>query len=138
MQHWQVAADLVVRAQNMNPSTFVAVLLCALSTVPVYSAEPEPEEVQQLRWIERVDPIADAKAAVERRDFVLLGVRGYTWLIPGVVESQKFEYRKKYGLRLIEGTDDVVLGLEHQRLIQLATKYAEKYNLYVLTYAPKK
>lgn len=122
----------------MNPSRLIAVLFCALSALPVYAAGPELKEVEQLRWVERAEPIADAKAAVERKNFVLLGVHGYTWLIPGVKESQKFEYREKYGMQLIEGTDDVVLGPEHGRLIGLATKYAEKYNLYVLSHANSK
>lgn len=122
----------------MNPSRLIAVLFCALSTLPVYASEPELKEVEQLRWVERADPIAAAKAAVARKDFVLLGVYGYTWLIPGVKESQKFEYREKYGMRLIEGTGDAVLGPEHGRLIGLTTKYAEKYNLYVLSHANSK
>ena len=119
----------------MNPSSLIAVLICAFSAIPIYAADLVQDEVQQLRWVERADPIADAKAAIERRDFVLLGVRGYTWLIPGVEEPQKFEYRDKYGMKLIEGTDDVVLWPEHQRLIRLATKYAEIYNLYILSHA---
>lgn len=118
--------------------TIIAALFCALSTSPVYAAGPELNEVEQLRWVEMADPIADAKAAIGRKDFALLGVRGYTWLLPGVEESKKFEYSEKYGKRLIEGTDDVVLGTEHQRLIQLATKYAEKYNRYVLSYATQR
>jgi hypothetical protein len=122
----------------MNPLKIIAVLFCALSTAPVYADGPELKEVEQLRWVEMADPIADAKAAIGRKDFSLLGVRGYTWRIPGIEESKKFEYSEKYGKRLIEGTDDVVLGPEHQRLIQLATKYAESYNLYLLTYATQR
>ncbi len=121
----------------MNPSTLIAVLFCVLSVLPVYVAGPELD-VEQLRWVESADPITDAKVAVERREFALLGVRGYTWLIPGVEESKKFEYREKYGMKLIEGTDDVLLGPEHQCLIRLATKYAEKNNLYVLSHANQK
>ena len=118
----------------MNLRITIAVLVCAFSTSPVYAAGLELKEVEPLRWVEKADPIADAKAAIERKDFALLSVRGYTWRIPGVEESKKFEYGEKYGKRFIEGTDDVVLGAEHQRLIKLATKYAEKYNRYVLTY----
>jgi hypothetical protein len=106
----------------MNPSTLIAVLSCVFSAFPIYADGPVLEKVEQLRWVERADPIADAKAVKERRDFILLGVRGYTWFTPGIEESQKFEYREKHGMRLIEGTDDVVLGSEHQRLIRLATK----------------
>ncbi len=63
----------------MNPLIIIAVLFCGLSTAPIYAAGPELKEVEQLRWVEMADPIADAKAAIERKDFALLGVRGYTW-----------------------------------------------------------
>ena len=55
----------------------------------------------------------------------MLGVRGYTWTIPGTEESKKFEYREKYGVKLLEGTGDVILGSEHGHLIKLATEYAK-------------
>jgi hypothetical protein len=73
----------------MNPSRLIAVLLCALSSLPVYAAAQELKEVEELRWVERADAIADAKAAIERKNFALLGIHGYTWLIPGVRESQR-------------------------------------------------
>jgi hypothetical protein len=122
----------------MNSPRLIAICFCVLAIFPAYSAAAESGDVEQLRWVENADPVADAMAAIEQRNVVLLGVRGYTWIIPGVEESQKWEYREKFGLRLIKGTDDVVLGPEHQHLIQIATKYAEIYNRYVLSHTPKR
>jgi hypothetical protein len=100
----------------------------------VRATEP-PSGVRQLRWLETADPITDAKRAVERRDFTLLAVNGYTWSIPGVPEADKFAYRDKYGMKPIEGTSDVIMGTEHARLVDVATKYAKSYNEYLLRHA---
>jgi hypothetical protein len=109
-----------------------ATLLVACSSA---RAPDPPDEVAQLRWVETADPLIDAKGAVERKDFTLLGVNGYTWTIPGVVEADKFAYRDKYGMKAIEGTSDVIMSAEHGRLIELATKYAKTYNEYLLSHA---
>jgi hypothetical protein len=122
----------------MSLLRFLSVLFLALTTLSTVAAETEPEEVSQLRWVQQANPITDAEAAVERKNFVLLGVRGYTWTIPGTEESKKFEYREKYGVKLLEGTGDVILGSEHGHLIKLATEYAKKYNQYVLSHANQK
>jgi len=117
--------------------TRTTLLLCAAllaGCTPVRAPEP-PDEVAQLRWVETADPIIDAKRAVERKDFTLLGVNGYTWTIPGVAENDKFAYRDKYGMKAIEGTSDMIMGAEHGRLIELATKYAKTYNGYLLSHA---
>ena len=122
----------------MSISKFLMPLFCSISTFSVYAAEPESEEVRQLRWVQQANPIADAKAAVARKNFVLLGVRGYTWLIPGTEDSKKIEYREKYGVKLLEGAGDVILGEEHGHLIELAIEYAKKYNQYVLSHTSQK
>ena len=122
----------------MNLPKFLAALLLAFTTLSVCAAVTEPEEVGQLQWVQQANPIVDAKAAVAKKNFVLLGDRGYTWSIPGTDESKKFEYREKYGVKLLEGTGDVILGAEHGHLIKLATEYAKKYNQYVLSHANKK
>ena len=117
--------------------TRTALLVCAAlltGCAPVQAPEP-PDEAAQLRWVETADPIIDAKRAVERMDFTLRGVNGYTWTIPGVAEADKFAYRDKYGMKAIEGTSDTIMGAEHGRLIVLATKYAKTYNEYVLSHA---
>ena len=49
-------------------------------------------------------------------------------------EDDKFKYREKYGLRILDGTGDAVLNDEHKRLIDIATKYAKTYNEYLLSY----
>jgi hypothetical protein len=106
---------------------------CVLSGLVSYAADTGSEEVKKLQWVKNADPISDAKKAIKNRNFALLGIAGYTWSIPGVDERKKLEYRDTYGLRILEGTSDVVFGDEHARLIDLAAEYAKKYNLYILS-----
>ena len=99
------------------------------------SPKPAAEEVRQLRWLEAADPISDAYAALSKNDKRLVGVNGYTWIIPGVEEQRKDDYRNRYGLRILEGTSDVIVNSEHGRLVGLAGQYAKKYNTYILAHA---
>lgn len=109
-------------------------LILASGVMPALAAESVPNEIQQLRWLDGADPIADAKAALDRKDFRLVGVNGYTWIMPGVPESLKFEYKKKYGMRILEGTSDNLLNKEHEWLDALAYNYAERYNEFLLVH----
>jgi outer membrane lipoprotein LolB len=124
----------------MRHTSLLKVLLLSylLTAMSGYAAEPESDLVKQLEWVEKADPIGDARKAVDRGEFALLGVNGYTWTIPGIEDSKKFELRKNYGLKIIEGTSDVVQGEEHNRLQGLATEYAKKYNLYLLDHIKTK
>lgn len=99
------------------------------------SPKPAAEEVRQLQWLEAADPIADATAALSKRDKRLVGVNGYTGMIPGVEETRKEDYRNRYGLRILEGSSDALVNHEHQRLVELACQYAEKYNTYIVAHA---
>src|SRR5262245_35163746 len=117
--------------------TRTAALVCLAMLVAcgtTQTSEP-PDEVAQLRWLDGADPLIDAKRAVERNDFTLLAVNGYTWTIPGVAETDKFACSEKYGMKAIKGTSDVIMGTEHRRLIELAMRYAKTYNEYVLAHA---
>ena len=121
----------------LSPKTIAAFLLLFGPLTSCYAESPPPE-IEALRWVLNANPVTDAKKAVERNDRTLLGVHGYTWTIPGVEESEKHEYRKKYGLKLIEGTGDVVLNREHLDLIKKATEYARRYNMYLLEHKSEK
>jgi hypothetical protein len=128
---------LLKKFQHMH-LLHVLFLSCLLTALSTYAAEPEADFVKQLQWVEKADPIGDARKAVDRGEFALLGLDGYTGTIPGIEDSKKFELRKQYGLRLIEGTSDIVQGEEHKRLQGLAIEYAKNYNLYLLDHVKPK
>lgn len=68
------------------------IVVVLLATITVQAGDPE--DVHRLLWVESANPIVDAKAAIKRNDYVLLRINGYTWTIPGVEESRKFEIQK--------------------------------------------
>ena len=111
---------------------FAAVAIALTFFVNVPAARAEENQIEQLRWIEKANPTTDAEAALKKNDHTLLAVQGYTWVIPGTDESKKFEYKSRYGVRVIQGTSDAVINKEHLRLIRLATEYAANYNRHLL------
>lgn len=113
-------------------------MLLGLSfTIPVVAEDAIEDDVSQLQWLKKADPIADASKAIDAKNYKLFAVAEYTWTIPGVSEENKFEYRDKYGITIIKGTSDVVLSSEHAKLIQLAAVYARKYNLQIMKHLKK-
>ena len=65
----------------------VAILLAFFASVTAACAENN--QIEQLRWVEKANPTADAEAALKKNDYTLLAVQGYTWVIPGTEESEK-------------------------------------------------
>ena len=83
-----------------------------------------------LTQIEVSDPDRDALQAISEDDYRLrsvgtLSIGSYT---PGV----DIETRERFGEVFIDGTSDVVLCYEHARLMLIARKYAQIYNLNIV------
>jgi hypothetical protein len=98
------------------------------------SSKQASEKVRQLQWLDTANPIADATSALAKNDKRLVGIYGFTWTIPGVEEQRKEDYRDRYGLRMLDGTSDAPVNAEHERLVDLAGRYAKKYNSVILTH----
>ena len=96
--------------------------------------ELQKDNIEKLRWIESASPENDAKKAIERNDFRLKAVYGYSIEIPGVSPEDQAKARYFYGIDVISGTSDSLVDKEHARLNKLAIEYAEKYNHYILRY----
>jgi len=96
------------------------------------SKSPEPQVIQELRWLDGANPVADAKAALAKGDHRLRAVHGLTTIIPGTDRKDFSSLEKKYGINPISGTTDGLLNDEHGGLVLLAAEYAEKYNRYII------
>jgi len=70
----------------MNLLKAAILLFCVLAAVPSYAVENESDVVKKLQWVEKANPVSDAKKAIEANNRVLLRIAGYTWTIPGVDE----------------------------------------------------
>ena len=88
----------------------------------------EHQSIKNLRWVDKANPISDAHYAIEKHDnrFIAVTLEGIE--LPGIPVAQWEEIRKKYGIKIIEGTSDVIINTEHSRLIEAAILYAEQYN----------
>jgi hypothetical protein len=81
--------------------------------------------------LEKADPNKDVEEAILRNDWRFVGVMGYTTEVPGVEHFSK-QYRKEYGVRVIEGTTDNVTSPDLAHLNEIAHSYALKYNKLLL------
>ena len=81
---------------------------------------------RELKRIEFADPAADLELAMENGDCRFIGIMGYALEVPG-----KY-WRSSYGVRVIEGTSDVIISPEYGRLLGIARRYAERYNQLLL------
>ena len=95
-------------------------------------------DIQSLRWLEKADPMVDAKKALSIGDHRLRAVYGLGISIPGT-NSKDFDILKRnYGINEITGTTDAFINEEHHRLAQVAIKYSEVYNQHILNeYKPQ-
>jgi hypothetical protein len=106
----------------MSPRILLVVAFAGLASAQMAPSDP----IEQLRWVEHADPKADLQRNVEHGDkrfLVFNGISGN--MRPGHASDERVA---KHGTRLMEGTTDAPLNKEHDRLIRIAIKYAERYN----------
>jgi hypothetical protein len=73
----------------------------------------------------------DAKGAIARGDRRLLAVYGLTLEVPGVSDEVS-KLRRKFGLRILEGTSDAIKDAQDRQMNLNARKYAMQYNRVVI------
>jgi hypothetical protein len=118
----------------------VFILVAAFSAVIllVYlprEPEPTPQAIiaPELRRIASSNPAYDFRDAVSRGDFRLVGLKTVGLETPGVQTSaEHLKYTKLLGVRIIEGTSDVLSSKEHGELQEKVRQYAAAYNTLVL------
>ena len=93
-------------------------------------------QLEGLRRLEHADPAEDLKDAIKMNDLRFLGIAGYGVAVPGAETAAHLH--EKYGVKIIEGTGDVIFGPEHGRLIGVAGSYARRYNGLLLKYLQSK
>jgi hypothetical protein len=72
---------------------------------------------------------SDARAAIARHDYRLLGAYGYSLVVPGL-DSRQSPY--DFDVRPIACTSDTPESMEYERLNLVASDYAKKYNAVIL------
>lgn len=120
------------------PLVIVSIILFASQPYVVTAQEEKVDEIAKLKWLETADAEFDAIKAIERKDFRLRAIYGYTLSIPGLDQNICTEYKTKFGFYPIEGTSDHFNNVEHARLNRLAIDYAFRYNEVILNYQKQK
>jgi hypothetical protein len=90
------------------------------------------EVAAELAAIESADPAHDAQQAIARGDMRFVGIMEYSVLTPGVEDWSVVD---RHGVRIVEGTSDVVRCYEQARLTEIAEQYAAAYNRTILAAA---
>ena len=93
---------------------------------------PSPAEwssSKALRWLYSAVPEDDLKAAIQNQDFRFLSINGVGLIVPGVY-IQCLDRDKQ--INPIKGTSDVLETREHEKLNQVAIKYAKSCNTKLL------
>lgn len=113
----------------------VAVWVAILAVLPISHSQQAGDvpRLDELRRLEHADPSRDLQGAISVNDLRFIGIMGYALEVPGV-EHYHERYASSSGVKIVEGTSDVIYGVEHRRLIDIAREYAEKYNRLLLRY----
>jgi len=121
---------------GINSTAIPLTAIMAISGVAC--RKQDPEEVKILRWLDKANPVEDAKAALAKGDHRLRGVMGLTLTVPGIESMESGYTLIDYGVKEIDGTTDGLINAEHGRLVSKAREYAETYNRYIVqAYKPK-
>ena len=101
---------------------------CASHAAP---AQPASSAVGTLRHtlseLNIDSPREDLRKNRSRGDNRFVGINGFTCLPPGL-DDKEIALVRKYGLRCLEGTSDMIEGKEHEKLLSRAIAYATAYN----------
>lgn len=89
------------------------------------------EIIDEMGWLYKADPIADAQSFIEKGDFRFRGVYGIARIIPNI-EKKCIDIEND--VVYIKGTSDALETYEHQKLNAIAKIYAETFNIYMLFY----
>jgi len=71
----------------------------------------DPDLTRALDSLQRQDPLADAGAAIKRKDYRYWAVQGYVTVVPGIVAPLP-QIEKRVGLRVFERTSDAIIYSE--------------------------
>jgi hypothetical protein len=113
---------------------------CAMSQGPEKSSEVSPvapvtimdTRAEKLgKQYENRHPEEDARAALAKGDFRLLGFATRLTSVPGIVAADWEMVMNSCGVRLLEGFGDVISSKAELVAIRLASSYALRYNTVV-------
>lgn len=86
---------------------------------------------EKFAGLNQMDVAGDVINAVAKGDHRFIMNVGFGCTIPGVTNSIP-EIKEKYGIRILDGTGDIIFGAKHREFKKDANEYAKKYNQLLL------
>jgi hypothetical protein len=80
------------------------------------------------KWLDTADVGREVKRARTRNDRRLIGIRGYTLIVPGVTNRDPNSVPPGFSVVAIEGTSDSLEGGGQDRFQEKLMWFAERYN----------
>ena len=80
------------------------------------------------KWLDTANVDREVKKARSRNDRRLIGIRGYTLIVPGVTNRDPNNVPPGYRVVAIEGTSDALEGRGQDRFQEKLVWFAERYN----------
>jgi hypothetical protein len=115
--------------------TELLIVFCLLALPGCDRMTNEEKVVDQMEWLYTAKPDHDVQVALEKKDYRFMGIYGTTLVVPGI-DFSCISLNKD--VKPIQGTSDVVLGDEHQKLIGIAGEYARDFNQKMLVFRIEK
>jgi len=101
---------------------------CATDVKPMNAYE------KKLQWLNAADAQTDAKQAIKKGDYRLMGLAQRGIVVPSVEAAKSEMYQKKCGVNVMDGVTDFITSDEHGRLMRKARSYAKTYNAIIKSY----
>lgn len=106
----------------------VAIALCGVLLIQTALATDPVKLRGWTAWFETRDPVVDATKNHEGRTVYIFDAMGVGHYYPGLDYDVAEKLAKKYAVKHLPATSDVIESDLHRRYMEAATGYAEKYN----------
>jgi len=108
-------------------------MIFTIALLSAFSCKLTASEVEKitayLSKVNLMDPAKDVKAAMQAKDYRPMAVHGYSEMTPGLelrhLRSMPDKGKKR---KVIHGTSDFIWDSQHDYLIDIAHRYAARYN----------
>lgn len=121
-----------MKIRIINAIVFLVILILGCQTVSSnneqHNITPNTAILKTTLGTLNIDnPEKDLDENIRNKDLRFICICGYACYTPRVEQSD-LSLTKKYGIKCLDGTSDLIESDEHAKLIKDTIKYAERYN----------
>lgn len=105
-----------------------ATTIYLLSFILLFSCAQASNPADNTNWLDTADPVEDANNAIKNKDYRLLGLAMRAIKVPGVKSENQTSLIEKCGVRLLQGSGDIIRGEADLQMKKTLHIYARNYN----------